>query len=91
MRRCCLCKIIRKPTNYRALTGTQAVIRYSDDESRILAVCHFFDKPDELKITLCGNYEIDSALYGEECTVHDGVLTVKGGARCAAVLILKKV
>lgn len=80
-----------QPTNYRALTGTQAVIRYSDDGSRILAVCHFFDKPDELKITLCGNYEMDSALYGEECTVHDGVLTVKGGARCAAVLILRKV
>lgn len=76
--------------NYRALKGTQAVIRYSEDKSEILAVCHFFDEPDELKITLDGDYEIQSALYNEQCTADGGILTVRGNARNAAVLRLKK-
>lgn len=79
-----------QPVNYRALKGTQAVIRYSEDRSEILVVCHFFDEPEEIKITLDGDYEKVSSMYNEECTVQDGVLTIKGNARNATLLRLKR-
>ena len=79
-----------QPINYRALKGTQAVIRYSEDRSEILAVCHFFDEPDELVINLDGDYEIQSSLYNEQCTVENGTLKIKGSAIDSAVLRLKK-
>lgn len=84
-------KIYRtKPLNYRHLIGTQAVVRYSRDKNEILIVCHFFDEPDEFKTELDGKYSVDSCLYNDACTVHDGVLTLNGDARSAAVLKLKK-
>ena len=76
--------------NYRVLKGTQAVIRYSENRDEILAVCHFFDEPDEIKIKLDGNYIIESSLYNEACTAENCILTVKGSARDAAVLKLKR-
>ena len=76
--------------NYRVLRGTQAVIRYSENRDEILAVCHFFDEPDEIKIKLDGNYIIESSLYNETCAAENGILTVKGSERDAAVLKLKK-
>ena len=79
-----------QPVNQRALKGTQTVIRYSEDKNEILAVCHFFDEPDEIKIKLDGDYKIQSALYNEHCTADGGILTVRGNARNAAVLRLKR-
>lgn len=79
-----------QPVNYRALNGTQAVIRYSENRDEILAVCHFFDAPDEISIRLDGDYIIESSLYNEACTAEKRTLTVKGNARDAAVLKLKK-
>lgn len=79
-----------QPINYRALKGTQAVIRYSEDKNEILAVCHFFDEPDELKINLDGNYIIDSSLYNGGCSIDNGILTVTGAARSGAILKLEK-
>lgn len=81
---------VTQPTNYRALKGTQAVIRYSEDRNEILAVCHFFDEPDIIKIELDGDYKIESDLYNENCTVENGILTVSGSPRNAVVLKLKK-
>lgn len=79
-----------QPVNYRALKGSQAVIRYSEDRNEILAVCHFFDEPDELQIKLEGEYEIVSSLYSTECETRDGVLKIKGNSRDATVLKLKR-
>lgn len=79
-----------QPVNYRALKGTQAVIRYSEDKSEILAVCHFFDKPDELKIRLEGNYTINSSLYNVGCSIDDGMLTVSGTAISGTILKLER-
>lgn len=79
-----------REVNYSVLKGTQAVVRYSEDKNEILVVCHFFDEPDELEIRLDGSYEIESALYNEMCKVTDTTLIVKGTARNAAVLRLKK-
>lgn len=80
-----------RKVNYRALRGTQAVIRYSADRKEILAVCHFFDEPDELDIRLDGNYKIEAALYNAGCTAENGILHVKGTRRNAVVLRLRKV
>lgn len=80
-----------QPVNYRVLKGTQAVIRYSKNRDEILAVCHFFDEPDEIQVKLDGNYIIESSLYNEACTAENDILTVKGVTRDAAVLKLKRV
>lgn len=76
--------------NYRDLKGTQAVIRYSEDRNEILAVCHFFDEPDELQIKLDADYELVSSLYGTECELCGDVLKIKGNFRDADVLKLKR-
>lgn len=84
-------KIYRtKPLNFRKLCGSQAVLRYSPDRNEILAVCHFFDNAEKMKINLGGDYEIVSSLYNECCTIKDDTLSVCGRDRCAAVLYLKR-
>lgn len=54
--------------NFRAPEGTQAVVRYSDDGERALAVYHTFDNPEKLTVALDGEWEIEKMLY-------DGVVT----------------
>lgn len=79
-----------QPVNYRVLKGTQAVIRYSENRDEILAVCHFFDEPEEMKIKLDGDYILVSSLYNEACSVENNLLTVKGNERDAAILKLRR-
>lgn len=78
-----------QPVNYRALKGTQTVVRYSEDRSEILVVCHFFDEAEKTEINLGGEYEIVNSLYNENCTVNSGVLSIFGHDRSASVLKLK--
>lgn len=76
--------------NNRKPQGTQAVVRYSGDKSRVLVVCHFFENAKELVLQLDGNYEIADSLYENKSFVNGKTLTITGADTDANVLILKK-
>lgn len=76
--------------NNRKPQGTQAVVRYSGDKSRVLVVCHFFENAKEMTLELDGDYEIEDTLYETKSSVNGNRLTVRGADTDANVLILKK-
>ena len=76
--------------NNRKPQGTQAVVRYSKDRSRVLVVCHFFENAKEMTLELDGDYEIEDSLYENKSSVNGNILTVRGVDTDANVLILKK-
>ncbi|MBE6727426.1 MAG: alpha-galactosidase [Ruminococcaceae bacterium] len=50
-------------------TGTQAVVRYSEDEGKAMVVVHSFENAKALEIELKGNYKLTKSLYGEDFTL----------------------
>lgn len=77
--------------NNRNPHGTQAVVRYSKDMSRVLVVCHFFNNAKEIEIELNDNYEIEDSLYsGNFLLKRSSKLIIEGNDIDATVLLLKK-
>ena len=72
-------------------TGTQAVVRYSEDEKEALVVCHSFEQAKPLEIKLKGKYIIKESLYDCECEIKGNVLTLKPhGNFCGNVYLLER-
>ncbi len=57
-------------------TGTQAVVRYSEDGSKALVVTHSFENAKELQIELKDKYIIKDSLYKIDCRIDGDTLTV---------------
>ena len=76
--------------NNRYPKGSQAVIRYSKDESQILAVYHGFYGADEIKIKLNGVYELVDSLFNKDCETDGENLIIKCGDTTANVILLKR-
>ena len=62
--------------SFHSPTGTQAVVRYSEDGSQALVVIHTFKDMKNMKITLKGNYEITDSLYENTTHINNGVLEI---------------
>lgn len=78
--------------SFHAPTGTQAVVRYSEDGSRALVVIHTFENMKDMKITLKSNYEITDSLYENTALINDGVLEISNMSDFTGnVLILSRV
>lgn len=52
-------------------TGTQAVVRYSEDGNKAIVVMHSFENAKAIHIELKGNYAVKDSLYKSEA-VTDG-------------------
>jgi len=61
-------------------TGTQSVVRYSEDGEYALVVCHSFKNAKELIIELKGNYVLSESLYGSECVTDKNILKLTPAA-----------
>ncbi len=71
--------------------GTQAVVRYSEDEKYVLVVCHSFKNTKPLEIKINGKYIIKESLYDCECEIKDDILTLKPhGDFCGNVYLFEK-
>ena len=55
--------------SFHTPTGTQAVLRYSDDESQLLAVVHSFEDAKQLEIDTKENYKLVKSLYNTSIEV----------------------
>lgn len=62
--------------SFHSPTGTQAVVRYSEDAYRALVVVHTFKDAKNLKIKLDADYKITDSLYSYTATVNNGVLEI---------------
>lgn len=77
--------------NTRYPTGTQVVVRKTEDEAFV--VCHAFDEPSEdIVIDLSGDYVITDSFYGSEIELEkDKLIIRKMCERTAQSVIMKKV
>lgn len=55
-------------------TGTQAVVRYSEDRSEALVVAHSFNKAKEIQIELDGEYIVSETLYDSSAKIENNKL-----------------
>lgn len=60
--------------SFHSPTGTQAVVRYSEDGKFALVVCHSFEKAQQLEIVLNGNYQLKESLYKSQCDICGNTL-----------------
>lgn len=58
-------------------TGTQAVVRYSEDNKYALVVCHGFENAKELKIELKDDYVLSESLYNNATDLNGKSLILK--------------
>ena len=56
--------------NFRHPKGTQAVVRYSDKNDRVLLVYHTFYKPEKLEFDLDGEWETEKTLYPDNISIE---------------------
>ncbi len=72
-------------------TGTQAVVRYSEDGKNALCVVHSFKDAKQLEINLKGEYRIEKTLYPTKSNVENGKLIINPkNDFCGNVYLLKK-
>lgn len=72
-------------------TGTQAVVRYSEDYESALCVVHSFEDAKCLEIDLKSEYKIEKSLYNIEAKTENGKLILSPKADfCGNVYLLKK-
>lgn len=62
--------------SFHSPTGTQAVVRYSEDENYALVVTHSFEERKELEIVLKDNYIIESSLYPIQAQIDNKKLKI---------------
>lgn len=63
--------------SFHSPTGTQAVVRYSEDENSALVVCHSFKDAKELDIELKNSYVLKESLYKSDCDVFGKIIKFK--------------
>ncbi len=61
-------------------TGTQAVVRYSENKSEALVVTHCFKDKKELEIELKDNYVLEASLYDNTCKIEGNKLIINPNA-----------
>jgi len=76
--------------NNRFPEGTQAVVRYSEDMSEALVVCHFLNNAKVLDLKLKGDYVIEKNLCPHKCTINKDGFILTGADRTGNVFYLKK-
>ena len=57
-------------------TGTQAVVRYSEDGKQALIVAHGFEKAKELTICLNDEYILEESLYENTCRIEGNKINI---------------
>ncbi len=73
-------------------TGSQAVVRYSEDGNSALVVAHTFENAKQMEIELKGEFKIKETLYENNCVI-DGktiVITPKADFTANVILLEKK-
>ncbi len=60
--------------SFHTPTGTQAVLRYNEDESQLLAVVHSFEAAKQLEIDTKENYKLVKSLYNASVEVSGNKL-----------------
>lgn len=76
--------------SFSSPTGTQAVVRYSEDGEKALVVAHSFEDAKELSLTLKGNFVLEESLYESTCTINGDEFTVTPKADFSANVFLLK-
>lgn len=77
--------------NFRHPKGTQAVIRYSDnDDSKALLVYHTFENPQKLEFELDGTWEIEKTLYQGKITAGSKITIDESKEIFGNVVLLKR-
>ena len=77
--------------SFHSPTGTQAVVRYSEDGDEALVVIHTFEDMKNMKITLKGNYKIADSLYENTACIKGDVLEISNMSDFTGnVLLLSK-
>lgn len=72
-------------------TGTQAVVRYSEDGKLALVVCHSFENAKQLDIELKDNYILKESLYDGGISVENSVLKLTPESDfCGNVYLLER-
>lgn len=79
-----------KHINFRYPTGTQAVLRYSENGENALLVYHCFEKPEKLVIPLNGSFKTVKTLYDADVTVSDKIVINEKKEIFGNVILLKK-
>lgn len=74
--------------SFRSPTGTQAVVRYSEDGNSALVVTHSFQNAKELEIKLGSEYVLEQALYETACTINGNTITITPKADFSANVYL---
>lgn len=78
--------------SFRNFTGTQAVVRYSEDGEYALVVAHSFENAKAMEIELHGNYKLDDSLYNSEAEIDGNKLILSPKMDFSGnVYLLKKV
>lgn len=78
--------------SFHSPTGSQAVIRYSEDGSQALVVAHSFEQAKELSAELKNNYAITDSLYENNASIEGKSFTFNPKADFSAnVFLLKRV
>lgn len=79
------------PCSFHQPTGTQALVRYSEDGTQAMVVVHSFEDSKELSVKLADNFTLCQALYPSEITLDGALLTVSPKSDfCGNVYYLKK-
>ena len=65
------------PCSFQYRIGTQAVLRYSEDEEKALLVVHSFKDSAMLQIKLNGKYGVASSLYENDIEIKDHMVYIK--------------
>ncbi len=78
------------PCSFYSPTGTQAVVRYSEDGGQALVVTHSFKNAKTLSIELKGDYTVAESLYENSCDIDGKALTIIPQADFTANVYLLK-
>lgn len=64
------------PCSFYSPSGTQAVVRYSDDERQALIVVHSFKNMKSIEIKLKSGYKIEESLYKCEACIENNIFKI---------------
>lgn len=65
-----------KPCSFHSPSGTQTVVRYSEDGAEALVVVHHFRNSDKCNIQLNRQYRIAEKLYPDDSFIENGELKI---------------
>lgn len=76
--------------SFHAPSGTQAVVRYSEDGERALVVAHSFENAKILSVLLDGDFALEESLYDGGCNIMGNTLNIIPKADFSANVFLLK-